>query len=272
MSSQIWATRSRWSDNDRYWGPFAYAKAEGKHAYRPWAIAVSSGGDEYPGCTFRISGFSRTLIVAIPPIIKPWRQWVDTSQHSWSSPNGGYWDVHRREYSISFNGSSGQIGDPISLHLHYGAQTHDSRTDQSKCYFLPWTQWRHVRHSLYGLSGEHFDDVPDRVEYSVWKPVVEACPTVSFTFKDYDGEELEAKTRIEEREWRHGEGYFKWLSWFSKPMIQRSLNIDFSGETGDRKGSWKGGTVGSSITMRPGELHESAFRRYCDENDMTFIR
>ena len=37
------------------------------------------------------------------------------------------------------------------------------------------------------------------------------------------------------------------------------------GETGREKGSWKGGTIGTSIEMLPGELHESAFRRYCDE-------
>lgn len=45
----------------------------------------------------------------------------------------------------------------------------------------------------------------------------------------------------------------------------RNLDLRFSGETGREKGSWKGGTIGTSIEMRPGELHEAAFRRYCDE-------
>ncbi len=62
-----------------------------------------------------------------------------------------------------------------------------------------------------------------------------------------------------------GTGWFKWLSWFRAPKIRRSLAIEFSGETGPEKGSWKGGTVGTGIDMRPGELHESAFRRYCGE-------
>ena len=43
-----------------------------------------------------------------------------------------------------------------------------------------------------------------------------------------------------------------------------------AGETGKRKGSWKGGTIGHSIGMEPGELHESAFRRYCTEHNMVF--
>lgn len=37
-----------------------------------------------------------------------------------------------------------------------------------------------------------------------------------------------------------------------------------------RKGSWKGGTIGHSIEMPPGELHADAFRRYCAEHNMTF--
>ena len=92
-----------------------------------------------------------------------------------------------------------------------------------------------------------------------------------FAFKDFDGEELTARTTIEEREWRFGVGWFAWLSLFRKPKISRYLEIAFSGETGKRKGSWKGGTTGHSIEMLPGELHESAFRRYCTEHDMTFV-
>lgn len=72
-------------------------------------------------------------------------------------------------------------------------------------------------------------------------------------------------------EWRFGVGWFAWLSLFRKPKISRDLEIAFSGETGKRKGSWKGGTIGHSTEMRSGELHESAFRRYCAENNMTFI-
>jgi hypothetical protein len=98
----------------------------------------------------------------------------------------------------------------------------------------------------------------------------EACPTVTFNFADFDATLLQATTRIEEREWWLGEGWFKWLAWFARPKVVRSLDIAFSGETGKRKGSWKGGTVGTSIRMLPGELHEAAFRRYCAEHEMTF--
>ncbi len=53
--------------------------------------------------------------------------------------------------------------------------------------------------------------------------------------------------------------------------MSRYLDLDFSAEVGRRKGSWKGGTLGHAIEMVTGEAHEAAFRRYCDQNDLTFI-
>ena len=35
--------------------------------------------------------------------------------------------------------------------------------------------------------------------------------------------------------------------------------------------TWMGGAIGHSIDMLPGELHEAAFRRYCDQKGLTFI-
>lgn len=269
--------RARWSDNDRYFGPFTYAKAEGKHAYRPWAIVLSSGCDEYPGNTLRFSGFSRTLITALPNIIKPWKEKfgdvTDPEVRKRIGPH--YYHVHKREFGFSLS-RSGAIGDPWALHVTYGAQTHSSLTDMDWYWSLPWTEWRHIRRSLYGLDGEHFATLPERArwgtsEHAEEERLLAACPVRTFAFADFDGGTLAAKTRIEEREWRAGSGWFKWLSWFREPKIHRRLDIAFSGETGERKGSWKGGTMGASIEMMPGELHESAFRRYCAEHSMTFI-
>lgn len=156
------------------------------------------------------------------------------------------------------------------------ARQHDSTTTKSKGWFIPWRNWRRVRHTLYDLDGDYFSDLPGwgfrhKNGWSVRNAIEDACPTAAFEFDDFDGERITATTKIEEREWRLGEGKFKWLSLFRRPKIRRSLDIHFSAETGRRKGSWKGGTIGHSINMRPGELHESAFRRYCSEHEMTFV-
>ena len=248
----------RWSDNDRYFGPFTYARATKAGAdYRPLAIVLGSGdGDDYPGCSLRLSGSAHTLIIALPAIIKPWVHFVPTK-------NGGYEDTHAREYGFSLSDGF--------LQVFLGPQTHDSLTTKNWCTHLPWTQWRHVRHSYYGMEGELFYTVPRKARWSEYADKADACPTRTFTFTDYDSERLTAKTCIEEREWRFGEGWFKWLSIFRRPRIRRSLDIQFSGETGERKGGWKGGVTGHSIEMLPGELHASAFRRYCAQHNMTLI-
>lgn len=276
----IWKDHNRWGDDDRHFGPFLYARDS---SCRSLAIMLSSGDDEYPGCSLRFSGFGRTLIIALPKIIRPWREnfaKVEADRPEVRARIGDYYyHCHPRKYGFSLS-MSGRIGDLSYdfLQVFYGAQTHDSRTDQNWCWFLPWKQWRHVRHSLYDLEGNHFATLPQscirlslsRSNWEEQQAIKDSCPTRTFAFADYDSEELTAVTKIEEREWRRGEGWFKWLSWFYSPRIQRSLDISFSGEVGVRKGSWKGGTVGHGISMLPGELHEAAFRRYCEMNEKTY--
>lgn len=264
--------RRRWGDNDHYIGPFTFSFRE---RWKHVAVIFSSAGEESTGCSLRISAFGYTMIVGLPNIIRPHVEWVDLSDREWATtrPDGrkGYTQVDKRAYGFTI--SDGHLS------VSHGRQTNDSSTEKRWGYFLPWTQWRHVRRSFYGLAGEHVATLPDTGKSYLGDPgrfqreqdVADATPSVRFDFKDFDGEELTARTRIEEREWRFGAGRFKWLSLFRKPKIERSLDIWFSGETGSRKGSWKGGTIGHSIAMHPGELHEAAFKRYCAEHDMTFV-
>lgn len=269
----------RWSDSDTYWGPITHAKDK----YHNLAVVLGSGDDEYPRCRLRVTGFGHTLILALPPILQPFK--IKHKADTWDAATierlGRDWyeEIYEREYGFSYGNDGGMGGGFLQLFL--GRQTHDSSTTQSWSCFTPWNNWRHVRTSFYGLTGEHFYTEP-KVNWKLldvqqnidthreqWE-MRESCPTQSFFFADFDGEVLTAKTRIDEHEWRYGTGWFKWLSWFVAPKIRRSLDIDFSGETGRKKGSWKGGTTGHSIEMMPNELHEQAFRRYCLEHEMTF--
>jgi len=243
---------ARWGDSDRYFGPFTWSYS---NSYPHWAIVLKSRGDddaESGQCTLRISLKKATLIVVLPHIIRPYRERVT------SSYNGEkYWRIDPRQYGVSL--SNGHYT------VYYGRVTHDSSTDQNWGGFIPWTQWRHVRRSLYGLKGELFETVPERAPYETWKALEEACPAARFSFEDHDGQVITATTRIEEREWHAGTGWFKWLAWFRRPMIRRTLDLSFSDEVGTEKGSWKGSMIGTSIDMLPGELHEAAFRRFCDQ-------
>lgn len=231
------------------------------HAY------ISSGCEEYPGCTLNLAFYRWYITIPLPQIIRPFREWHDTSKYEWSGPNGGYWEAHRREYGFYLHENH--------FYCKLGPQTNDSVTTKKWSCFLPWGEWRFIRFSLYGLTGEHFwtqsGDGRGAGKWDEQYAQEKLVPKHVFRFLDYDGEEIEASTHIEEREWKRGEKWCKWLSMFYAPKVRRSLDIAFSKEVGERKGSWKGGIMGHSIDMLPGELHEGAFRRYCTEHQLALI-
>lgn len=255
-----------WSDNQRQLGPFIWAF---QRDWRPFGLMLmlDSGNpvDEYKPnrnlCTLRIYLYWFVVLVCLPPILKPYQAYKTFRHHrpDGSVSEGGYWDVHSREFGAYFTDRFSTI------HAHYGAQTHDSETDRGNVFFLPWAQWRMVRHSLYEPDGRLFWTGSGRWrldEENSWD-VKRRCPAMVFRFTDYDGEEGLARCVIEEREWHRGTGWFKWLGRIWPKQVARSLDIEFSIETGPRKGSWKGGTVGAGIDMRPDEHVAGAFVRYC---------
>lgn len=252
----------RYSNHDHHLWPFTLSKSRN---WRPIGVMLDSGAfDGSVGdCHIALSAFGYTLICELPPLVPHYRE-----RHTavgWDAATvarlGRDWydEIFPREYGFRYVEGA--------LHLHFGAQTHDSATTKSKCIFLPWMNWRHVRFSLYDLKGEHFwtERDGDRNAWDASRAVNGACPKARFEFDDYDGKRIVATTHIEEREWRFGIGWFRWLSWFRSARISRYLNLEFSDEVGPEKGSWKGGMVGHSIEMLPGELHEAAFRRYCEQ-------
>lgn len=278
----------RWSgDEDFYFGPFTYSWSK----YRPFCIMLSSwggGDDDDDPCQLRLSWFWGTLIVRLPPIVQPWREKVYPDPKNWGPEvverlgRNWYWNVDVRSYGINICGS-GTVGDSSFLTLHYGrngGSCMDSSIQQQWGCFLPWTEWRHVRRSFYGLNGQHFATAPEGVSYKLGGNDAYAreseleveTPKRRYRFRDFDGEEPIATTHIEEREWRAGTGWFKWLERFRRPIIYRSLCIEFSGGTGKCKGSWKGGIIGASIEMSDSrELHLGAFLRYCHKGGMKFV-
>lgn len=264
------STYTRLTDNDRRAGPLTYARS----SWNPWRLVFSTGGgdEEHSRNHLTAYAFGWVARLDLPTRVKPWRRWVPTGHYEWAkSPDAGYWEVHAREYGFCLNDGH--------LSLYLGAQTHDSTTTQDWGCFLPWTQWRHVRCSFFDEKGQHFWTEWDRPRgfkfCDNWLAVYETrnrCPSVDFEFDDHDGKRIKVATHIEERQYKFGTGWFKWLSLFRKDRLHRSLNLDFSEEVGPEKGSWKGGTTGHSIEMLPGEMHEAAFRRYCEQDHRSKYR
>lgn len=259
----------RYSGNDRHFGPFTYSTSDGR--WRPFGLMLDSGGgDDYgdnKGCNLKLHAFGRTLIIELPPLLADYRERHVAA--SWDAATVArlgrnyYEEVFPREFGFTFSDKT--------LHVHYGPQTHDSTTTKNWVSFLPWMNWTYRGIRYYDLDGHLFDDLTQACERELggraWEHrerIRDRVPTVTFLIGDYDGRLIFCTTRIEERYWTFGTGAFKWLSLFRKTRVRRSLDLHFSAEVGPEKGSWKGGLIGTGIEMLPGELHEAAFRRYCE--------
>lgn len=247
------------TDNDRHYGPFTFARWT-----KRIALEIYSGDDEDPECFVRVMAFGWAIRCRIPQwLIRPSK--VKRIAKSWDEETiarlgrNWYYGVFPRQYGISLS----DLGNGYDfLQVKYGAQTHDSNSDKSWCMHLPWKQWRCVRWSIYKPDGTLFATKP-KGGYFEFARKKDECPKSYFGFEDHDGEMIVATCMIEEREWHKGEGWFKWMRWFSRPRIHRCLDLWFSAEVGTGKGTWKGGTIGHSIEMKNDETPQSAFERYC---------
>lgn len=117
-----------------------------------------------------------------------------------------------------------------SLVLCYG-KTKGTRGDPIKHIDMPWA-WRHREHKV--LSG------PEQHGYA---------------YRRNNGE-LQIRTatiQVESRLWTR-----PWIPW---KRLDRSIDVKFDDEVGERTGSWKGGTIGCGYTMRKGERPVDTLRR-----------
>ena len=239
-----------------------------KNTSYAFKFMLSSGdGDDYPGCKLHVVLLGWSVTVDMPPIVKPGVCKV-RGQYNYDELIESRYGVYLFEnhFNICYGRGNANFHRDI-----FGEE-------QRWSCFLPWNEQRHVRHSLYDLTGKLFFTQytsPHKRErgfsYDTFRMWEEKVPKAVFKFLDFDGEEIGATTHIEEREWHRGDKWCKWLSLFFKPLIRRNLDITFDKETGPKKGSWKGGTIGHGIEMEPNELHESAFRRYCQAHRMRLL-
>lgn len=239
---------------------------------RALGIRLSSGdGDEYPGCKLTLSGGHRYISIDLPQIISPKRtkvypDWsketVDRLGRNW------YYNYIEREYGVTI------FENYVSF--MYGLQADDSAIDQRYGFFIPWMEHRVVEHLSFFADGSIIDETNSSFiagTYQKNQARIEASQKTRFLFKDFDGETIHVDCYIKKYMWKRGTGRFKWVGKFFKPTTKWYVDLEFSSEVGRRKGSWKGGTLGHSCTIDVDNIEsiETAFKRYCTENELTFI-
>lgn len=272
-------------DGEKQFGPITYGHTL---RWKPLIFKLSSGGDtdddEETKCNLIVYMFGYVFRIFLGNLITPVKYKVKTSWKPDVVERMGrnwYYAYFKKEYGFRLNEGY--------LHILYGFQNemgHYTHVDNegyvtysprepNKIYkklevkhwsmLLPWAENRHTRYTLYSKPGVIFFETKDNngVKFNTHYEKSKECPIVSFILKDYDGELVTAKTFIEEREYKKGAGKFKWLSFFIKPLIVRSLNIEFDKETGKEKGSYKGGTIGTSIKIDSNTYHEEGIKQFC---------
>lgn len=107
--------------------------------------------------------------------------------------------------------------------------------------------WKDVRSTYEDENGEWVRRL---------NPVSETHP---FTYVLRSGKVQKVNATITRERWIKGRHILSRLGWPSRTRYD--IDIDFDGEVGERAGSWKGGTVGCSHEMLPGETPLETLRR-----------
>lgn len=234
------------------------------------SVDVNSGYEDHRPHLSIIIGRLYVLLNLPKWVVRPHRRKV--LAESWDAATVArmgrdwYWDETRREFGVSLS-----LRD---VRVKYGVQPDAWPGDKSLMWSFPWMKLRYMGQRWYGLDGRLCESVSALEEreckaktgryFTELREETEArVPKAVFELEDYDGTPIRATAHIEEREWHRGEGWFKWLAWFIPAQISRDMSISFDKEVGYEKGSWKGGMMGHSVELQPGELHEAAMRRYC---------
>lgn len=144
---------------------------------------------------------------------------------------------------------------------------------RSRFVYLPWSpEWVDtacmnargefvVYESTYGHKRDYTRDeiIPDQWERQSF--------TFGYVTKDGETQRTVATVeKVERRRWR-----WKLLRWLRIPVynVAYSLDVRFSDEMGNERGSWKGGVIGCGCTYIPGEPVENALRRFELECNLT---
>ena len=133
---------------------------------------------------------------------------------------------------------------------------------ETKLFDMPWNlDW--IRTSAMTVDGKWLHETRKNRNMEFWNDekwkdqlFTETYPYTYIT-KDGDVQNCLATIKVQEREWRWT--WFKWLKWTQK--IRKEIDISFSEEMGERKGSWKGGTTGCSYRMLRDETPYQTLKR-----------
>lgn len=141
-----------------------------------------------------------------------------------------------------------------ALHLNWGARC--------KIVRMPWS-YDHCRTEVMLRDGSF---VPyEKYRRGSLEPAPEPAGLYREAFpyryglRSGEVQEVTATVTAERRSWCWRAWPFRLLRWPSR--VRTSIDVEFSDEVGEQRGSWKGGCVGCGWGLLPGETPEQSLRR-----------
>jgi hypothetical protein len=143
--------------------------------------------------------------------------------------------------------------DHHDLMIYYGNS--NSRDQKIKFLPMPWS-WSHAKcvHEVRNAEGKWTPFIGSWEKDKGKDERVESTHSYVYTLKSGVVQDRTATIFRERRIWTRN-------TWFPRQMIRECIDIEFSDEVGERTGSWKGGTVGCSYEVLPGETDLECLRR-----------
>lgn len=155
-------------------------------------------------------------------------------------------------------GFSWQWGQGSAIHASWGRR--------SKIVDMPW--------GLQHIQTEHLNDVGEwqvaptyRLGEQIGADPVKWTAEHPYHYMLDDGEVQHTIATISRRRAAYGARWFGcgavsgWLRSIMPKKVFESIDVTFADEMGSRRGSWKGGTIGCSYNMKPGETPKHTLMR-----------
>lgn len=210
-------------------------KKRGIEIGKGWGLTLELWQGQYYTPSLHIMPFYGNVFISLPWLLR----------FLGAFDNGGM----GRSWGFSWRWNNWQ---DMDLHLNWGTKY--------KILGMPWA-WTHIKREVFDQSGNWVPYIPEyfpekgndnRQKWSLpWQ----------YTTKYGRYQEGMAECYIYRQEWRMW--FLKWLPIFRK--VDTTLNVDFDKEVGSEAGSWKGGVVGTGVSMLPHEEPWEALQRLMSE-------
>jgi hypothetical protein len=122
---------------------------------------------------------------------------------------------------------------------------------------LDWIRTSYLNHNTGEWLHEREGQRQDFYDTNKWNIFYTESYPYTYTTKSGEIQYCTATINVVEREWRWK--WFKWLSWTK--FVRRVIDIQFSDDIGEKKGSYKGGTTGCSYEMKKNETPYDCLKR-----------